>query len=189
MKRTVLTALVVVLILSLCFAYAEDYSTMSEEALLAAYSNIRNEIALRHGNTFYNDGKIQCYVDGIPYIDEVESYTLAGDYQHTGLIVPIVIVNQSDNAICFEYKISNVSVNGWITEGGLYKVSGYSGDIQVPSKKKAKGLLVFYLEETDIKSSADFTDAEFRFSINPDYHGELFSGFEDSAPVTIVLGN
>lgn len=154
-------------------AFAADYSTMTDEQLKIEFAAIRNELEIRKLNIdnkkeFFNDLDISIYIDGDIIIkrsswnDEVK------------LIIPVIIVNNNKRNIGL--TVSDESVNGWAIDG-YFENSG-----EVPAGKKMKCNLYFYIQNTDIVTINDFSDAEFKIRI---YDKDTWRDIFISKPISI----
>ena len=152
MRKTLATILAIVMLISIfpCFAYAEEHNGMTDEELISEYNAIRLELASRgytaeNKRILFDHKKVQIYING--------EYSIKDDWYCLALQIPIVIVNQRDDNICVQMK--NTSVNGWACE--------VTFSPEVPAQKKMKAELLFELDATDVETLEDFEDAEFSF--------------------------
>lgn len=165
LKKIVAILFACIFVFSTTSAYATDYSSLSDNELRQIFNNARNELVKRgfkveKKTVFFDQNNIQIYINGDIKIDKL--YSWGDDYY---LYLPIVIVNDSDKNINVIFGDS--SLNGWITD-----VTNPIGSI--PAGKKAKGDLLFELENTEIEKLLDFEEAEFTIVIydQDDWFGE-----------------
>lgn len=159
MKRIISMLLISILLLSASRGYAEEISSLTDEQINQLYDIVRNEIARRglvaeNKVVIYDSDNIQLYINGDVFIEK-PSFT-----KEIKLIIPVIIINNSDKSI--EFLIQDSSVNGWAVEG--YLLDG------VPARKKAKSEIYFYVEDIEIESIDDFEDAEFILDIRDKEH-------------------
>lgn len=173
MKRALSLLLVVGILFSIPIAYASDYSSMTDAQLKEQFNAIRNELTTRglvaeKNTVILEQAGVKIYISGAPTITKSWSGSL---YLH----IPVIIINDSGKSIAV--MITETSVNGWTAYGSL------SGN--VPIGKKAKTELEFNLEDTDIETIEDFTDAEFAFYVydNDDWFGQKV--VEQTEPITV----
>lgn len=173
MKKLVSLFLAVILIMTTVVAFADDYSSMTDEQLKEQLSAIRNELAIRglkaeNKTVILEEGGIQFYINGDIKVDK--PYAWSETYN---LYIPIVIINNSKSNI--NMMIENVSVNGWST-------SGDDDGGSTPAGKKSKAYLVFALADTDVEKLEDFTDVEFTVRI---FDTETYNDIVKTNPITI----
>ena len=75
------------------------------------------------------------------------------------LFLPVVVVNSTSQNL--NMLVENCSVNGWTESGN--KDTGV-----VPAGKKAKGYLIFSLNDSEVESISDFTEVEFSLRVYDD---------------------
>lgn len=144
MKRIAAILLTLMMIMT-SIALADDYSSMSNDDLLAIINSARTELlkrelALTPDQIFIENDKVSMYLDK----KDIE-FTSSGT-----LKIPVILVNNTENEISFQ--IDSLMVNGW-------ECSGSIGNIQTSGKKRAtidlycgKGAEVTSIEEIeDIK--------------------------------------
>ena len=173
MRRFIALLLVSILLCSMSMAYAADYSSMTDEQLKDQFELIRNELVIRgfkaeKKTVIVEEANIQIYISDD--IKLAKRYVWDTTYC---LYIPIVVVNNSNYTINMIENES--SVNGWTTD--------CDDDIgAVPAGKKAKGNLIFELEDTEVEELSDFTDAEFTVRV---YDDNTWKDLFVTKPITI----
>lgn len=176
MKKLVSLFLVVILIMTTVVAFADDYSSMTDEQLKAEYNAIRNELLVRgfkaeNKKVIVDQSGIQIYINGDIKLEK----RYAWDTTYS-LFIPVVFINNS--AVVTEMIVKDASINGWSTDS--------SDDIgSVPAGKKAKGNLIFELTDTDVEKLSDFTDVEFSINV---YDDKTWKDLFTTKPITIYAG-
>ncbi len=149
MKKILAVLLVSLFLLGNLCAYADNYSSMTDEELKQAYNSIRNEIILRgliaENNTVVLDKNgVKIYINGTPSIKD--------GWSGKSLIIPIIIVNGSSKSI--NVFTDDESVNGWTADCSI-------SNSQVAAGKKAKAEFQFDLDATDLTAIKDLEEVEF----------------------------
>ena len=108
MKRLVALVLASIMLFSVAVAYADDYSSLSDEQLIEQLNAIRNELVSRgfkaeKNRVLLEKNGIQVYINGDPVIKR-EQWS---DTEY--LYIPIVIINNTDKVIMC--AIDNTSEN------------------------------------------------------------------------------
>jgi len=174
MKRLISFLLVLVLLSSVSFAFADDYSSMTESELKKEFDAIRNELTVRgfkaeNKTIIFDKDDIQIYITDDYYIGEPN---IIGEVK---FYIPVVIVNNTQQNI--NIYVYNSSLNGWTLDA-------YFDNYSIPARKKSKTALYFYIQEfDDIETVNDFTDAEFSLRIeDATTYKDIIRGTE---PITI----
>lgn len=123
MKR-VLAVIFVLVMLTSGIALAEDYSSMSNEELLAILNSVRTELLTRELSLSPDEVLMEN--------DVVKMYIEKGkeiEFSSSGFLkIPVVLVNNSEDEISFQ--VDSVMVNGW-------ECSGIIGNVSTAGKKRA----------------------------------------------------
>ena len=169
MKRIISSVLLIILLFSISSAFAQDYSSMTDEELKYQYNSMRNELAnrvLKEGEKilYYDKEGVLIYITDPPHLNS----------DNTKIVFPIIIINNKDVPIWI--LNDGASVNGWTTSGDI-------SQNKIPAGKKAKTSLYFSIKDIDMKSIDDFEDAEIRLTI---YNNDTIRVIIDkSEPLTI----
>lgn len=175
MKRLVALVLASIMLFSVAVAYADDYSSLSDEQLIEQLNAIRNELVSRgfkaeKNRVLLEKNGIQVYINGDPVIKR-------GQWSDTEyLYIPIVIINNTDKVIMC--TIDNTSENGW-------KVYGFISE-EVPAGKKSKSQIEFNLDD-DVKTIDDLEEIEFTFRVFDSNNWSAPDIVPTTSPVTITF--
>ena len=153
MRKLFVVFLVILMIVSIvpCNSFAA-FEDKTDEELIAEYNAIRLELGSRgykaeNKRVLYEGNGVQIYLNG--------ELSVENNWMGPALIIPIVIVNGSDQNLCVQLR--NQSVNGWACEEIFSP--------EVPAGKKLKDNIVLELEDTDMTTIEEFEDVEFNFHI------------------------
>lgn len=116
MKR-VLSILFVLTMLIACVGFAEDYSSMSNDELLAILNSVRTELLTRElslspDEVLMENNVVKMYIEKGKEIEFSGSGTLK---------IPVILVSNSENEISFQ--VDSVMVNGWECSGIIANIS------------------------------------------------------------------
>lgn len=173
MKKALSVFLVIALVLAITISHAADYSSMTEEELKAEFNAIRNELTAKglvaeKKTVLLEQDDIQIYINGEITIDKPYSWSTS-----SYLYLPIVVINNSTHNI--SVRLEDVSLNGW-------SVNSDTSDCSTPAGKKSKAMFSFSIEDAEIETLSDFTDAEFSIVV---YDTETYRNLLKSKPVTV----
>ena len=158
MRKTIVILLAIMILISVipCTAFAQGYEDMSDQELIEEYNSIRLLLTTRgyaaeDKRVLFDDRDIQIYLNG--------EYSVEEEWEDWyELYIPIVIVNNRNENIGVQMR--NASVNGWGCD--------VTFSPEVPAQKKLKANLAFDLVGTDLEKLEDFEDVEFSFYIFDD---------------------
>ncbi len=173
MKKVVLVTLSLALLIVSVMAFADDYSSMTDEQLKQQFEAIRNELFARglkaeEKTVIVDKDGFQIYINGEIKIGKQYDWD-----DEVKLFIPIVVVNDTTHNC--NMMVENSSVNGW-TESGDDDIAS------VPAGKKAKGNLYFSLGDAEVETLADFTDVEFSLRV---YDDESWKDLIVTDPITL----
>jgi hypothetical protein len=122
MKR-VLAVFFVLVMLTSGIALAEDYSSMSNDELLAILNSVRTELLTRELSLSPDEVLMENAVVKM-YIEKGKEI----EFSRSGVLkIPVILVSNSENEISFQ--IDSVMVNGW-------ECSGIIGNVSTAGKKR-----------------------------------------------------
>ena len=167
MKKTLAILVALILLFTGVSAFAEDYSTYSDDDLYAIIDGARTELLNRkigqEGNPVLLEAdNLTVTLSGDPVVQEAYS----GGYN---MILNVVAVNSGNEDISF--IVDEMYINGW-------KVSALEGG-EIGAGKKAKIEMTFYEVDTkaEIISIEMLEDIEFRFyTYDPNTYSTLTDG-------------
>ena len=146
MKR--LFSILIAIMVLVSVAYAEDYSSMTEDELYAIQDHVRNEL---------NKRKVEAEGNILIFDHEGVSVYLTGEYSYDyrdALNLNAIIINDSDKEFSF---YTEISVNGW-------DVYSNSAGIEAHPHKKNKDKINIRISQAEISTYEEIEEMDFRIS-------------------------